>query len=69
MLCCWELGLPCVYSWKGRLDSLLDVTIGVVVAMVFAHERGGWEVFWKLFPLSLNCFHKFSWDLGLDEWY
>ncbi len=43
------------------------VTLGVVVAMVFAPKKGGWEVFWKLFFVSLNCFHNFFWDLGLDE--
>jgi hypothetical protein len=54
---------------KGEVRRFFESCyLGIYVAMVFAHERGGWAVFWKLFPLSLNCFHEFSWDLGLDEW-
>ncbi len=65
---CWVVGgWGCrgVYSWKGRLGGFLEiVTLGIGVAMVFAHER---EVFWKLLLLSLNYFWKFSWDLELGE--
>jgi len=43
---CWVVGgWGChgVYSWKGRLGGFSEiVTLGIGVAMVFAHER---EVF------------------------
>jgi len=60
VLCCWELGLPWCLFMKGEVRRFFgSCYLGVVVAMMFVHERGGWEVFLKLFPLNLNCFHKF----------